>query len=65
MCQSYDGLKTIKDRFCLRYNVRICKKCDVKMDIENPQTQRRGHEQKNMPTEYHCSKCDHLEYDDE
>jgi len=35
------------------------------MDIENPQTQRRGHEQKNMPTEYHCSKCDHLEYDDE
>ena len=45
-------------------NMKICKKCDVQMDIKNPQVKRRGNEQKNIHTEYYCTKCDHSEYDD-
>ncbi|MDH3340536.1 MAG: hypothetical protein OEL84_04525 [Nitrosopumilus sp.] len=44
--------------------MRICKKCDVQLDIKNSQEKRRGNEQTNMPTEYYCPKCDHTEYDE-
>ena len=32
------------------------------MDIKNPLEKRRGNEQKNIPSEYYCPKCDHSEY---
>ncbi len=44
--------------------MRICKKCDVKMEIKNQQEKRRGNEQKNVQTEYYCPKCDHFEHDE-
>lgn len=34
------------------------------MNIKNPQEERRGNEQINMPTEYYCPKCDHSEFDE-
>ncbi len=43
---------------------KFCKKCDVQMNNKNPHTKRRGHEQKNMLTEYYCPKCDHFEPDE-
>jgi len=44
--------------------MRICKKCNVQMDIKNSNITRRGNKQKNLPTEYYCSKCDHFEYNE-
>ena len=44
---------------------KICKKCDVDMEIKNPNTERRGNQTKNMSTEYYCPKCDHSEYEEE
>ena len=44
-------------------HLRICKKCDVTMDVKNLKIKRRGNQQKNMPAEYYCPKCDHLEYE--
>ena len=44
--------------------MRICKKCNVQMDIKNSNITRRGNKQKNSPTEYYCSKCEHFEYDE-
>jgi len=41
-----------------------CKKCNVQMEIKHLSEKRRGNEQKNMPSEYYCPKCDHLEYSD-
>jgi len=43
--------------------MKICKKCDVQMNIKNTHEQRRGNEQENMSTQYYCPKCDHSEYD--
>jgi hypothetical protein len=44
--------------------MRICKKCNDQMDIKNSNITRRGNKQKNLPTEYYCSKCDHFEYNE-
>ena len=41
---------------------KICKKCDVDMDISSLKVKRRGNETKNIPTEYYCPKCDHTEH---
>lgn len=40
----------------------ICKKCDHPMETKKDKIERRGHKQENMPIEYYCPKCDHLEY---
>ena len=40
--------------------MKICKKCNVGMEIVNPQEKRRGNEQKNMQSEYYCPKCNHF-----
>ncbi|WP_156800713.1 hypothetical protein [Candidatus Nitrosopumilus sediminis] len=42
--------------------MKICKKCDVEMNIKNTSSKRRGSKQKNMPLEYYCPKCNHSEY---
>ena len=44
---------------------KICKKCDVDMDITFLKVKRRGNETKNIPTEYYCPKCDHAEYEND
>ncbi|WP_179361117.1 hypothetical protein [Nitrosopumilus cobalaminigenes] len=42
---------------------RICKKCDVEMDVMSLKVKRRGNDMKNIPDEYYCPKCDHTEYE--
>jgi hypothetical protein len=44
--------------------IKICKKCNVAMSVENLKIKRRGNETKNISTEYYCPKCDHSEYKD-
>ena len=44
--------------------MRICKKCNIEMDIKNSLEKRRGNEQKNIQSEYYCPKCDHSEYNE-
>ena len=41
---------------------KICKKCDVNMEVKEKIDKRRGNETKNVSTEYYCPKCDHSEY---
>lgn len=41
---------------------KICKKCDVDMDVTSLKIKRRGNETKNISNEYFCPKCDHTEY---
>ncbi|MGV7225979.1 MAG: hypothetical protein ACQ9CV_03525 [Nitrosopumilus sp.] len=43
---------------------RICKKCDVEMDVKSQKDERRGNDTKNISNEYYCPKCDHTEYED-
>ena len=38
---------------------RICKKCDVNMDMVSLKVKRGGKETKNVTSEYYCPKCDH------
>jgi hypothetical protein len=33
------------------------------MDIKSHKEERRGNETKNIPEEYYCPKCDHVEYE--
>ncbi len=42
---------------------KICKKCDVEMEITSQKIKRRGNETQNIPTECYCPKCDHAEYE--
>ena len=44
---------------------KICKKCDVEMDITSLKVKRRGNETEYMPTEYFCPKCDHTVYENQ
>lgn len=41
---------------------RICKRCNVEMNVKNLKTKRRGNQTTNMPEEHYCPKCDHSEY---
>jgi len=44
---------------------KICKKCDVEMDVLEKKDIRRGNETKNVSTKYYCPKCDHSEYENQ